>query len=83
FSSSFLSVDKSNTLSNHSISFSFERLYEASAVTYMALWILIGALLASGRRKQKRVGIIFLVIYVVVGGIYVIAWAIKWVQALA
>ena len=34
---------------------------------YTSLWALIGALLMSGRRKQIRIGVIFLILYVIVG----------------
>lgn len=34
---------------------------------YTSLWALIGALLMSGKRKQIRIGVIFLILYVIVG----------------
>ena len=34
---------------------------------YTSLWALIGALLMSGRRKQIRIGVIFLILYVIFG----------------
>jgi len=34
---------------------------------YASLWAFIGALLMSGRRKQIRLGVIFLILYVIAG----------------
>jgi|GEM_PF-5429383 len=51
-------------------------IYQASVFVYSTLWGLIGALLASGRKKQKRFGMILLLLYVVAGGCFLMAWSV-------
>ena len=43
-------------------------IYAVSVFLYSALWSLIGALLMSGIKKQKRFGVFLLVLYIVIGG---------------
>ncbi|MDK1029586.1 MAG: hypothetical protein QGD88_09435 [Anaerolineae bacterium] len=43
-----------------------------SLIIYATLWGLIGALLLSGKKKQIKIGVVLLVIYLVVGGVYFI-----------
>jgi hypothetical protein len=41
--------------------------YYAALFVYASLWALIGALVMSGRKKQRRIGVIFLILYVIGG----------------
>jgi hypothetical protein len=41
--------------------------YNVALFVYASLWGLVGALLMSGRRKQIRLGVIFLILYVITG----------------
>lgn len=41
--------------------------YNVALFVYASLWGLVGALLISGRRKQIRLGVIFLILYVITG----------------
>ncbi|KAA0237480.1 MAG: hypothetical protein EDM72_15380 [Chlorobiota bacterium] len=40
---------------------------ETSIFLYQFIWIVIGALLVSGKKLQKRIGVIFLIIYILIG----------------
>lgn len=48
----------------------------ASLMIYSTLWGVIGALIASGRQKQKRFGVILLLLYVVIGGCFFLVWSV-------
>jgi hypothetical protein len=41
------------------------------------LWGITGSLLASGRKRQMTSGMIFLILYLLLGGVYFIVWAFR------
>ncbi len=59
------------------ILFSPTSIYGTSIFLYSMLWGLIGALLASRRRKQIIAGVIFLVLYIIAGGVYFVILAFR------
>lgn len=46
---------------------SLDFVYELSVIIYLIFWALVGALIASGNKIQKRIGALFLVIYILSG----------------
>ncbi len=55
---------------------SVDFIYNLSVFIYSTVWGLIGALIASGRKQQKRIGVILLVIYVVAGAVFMMIWTV-------
>jgi hypothetical protein len=51
--------------------------YGISGFMYSLLWGLTGSLLASGRKKQISTGLVLLILYIVLGGVYYMIWALR------
>ena len=53
--------------SNYPLDFTFATIDTTSMVLYSVLWGVIGGMFASGKRIQRRFGIIFLILYITIG----------------
>jgi hypothetical protein len=56
---------------------SSDSLYGASILAYSAIWVVIGALLMSGKRKQIRTGTILFIFYIILGFLWYLYWAFR------
>jgi len=56
---------------------SIDLIYNVSLLVYSSIWGLIGALLTSGVKRQIKAGVILLISYVIVGGLFYIIWAFR------
>jgi len=56
---------------------SSDLIYGASFLAYSAIWMIIGALLLSGRSKQIKTGAILLILYVMIGCLWYVYWAFR------
>lgn len=56
---------------------SSDSIYGASILAYSAIWMVIGALLISGRRKQVRTGTILFIFYIIIGFLWYLYGAFR------
>jgi hypothetical protein len=56
---------------------SSDSIYGASILAYSAIWVAIGALLMSGRRKQIKTGAILFLFYITIGFLWYLYWAFR------
>ena len=56
---------------------SFDLILDVSLFVYCTIWGLIGALPASARKKQTKAGVILLILYIIVGFLSYVIWAIR------
>ena len=55
---------------------SFELIENLSLTIHLAIWGIIGALLASGIKLQIRIGMIFLFLYTIMGCLFYMIWSV-------